>query len=120
MATNGGDAHDTGLACVLMHEMGHNMGQTYLAKARIADAAMRGWGRHADWDIAGIDPPDAVDAGLYYAGHGHQGCHCAHGLSDDDRKQADYGGLGGESYYYQYDNPIDDPRLLRHHPRRWC
>ena len=29
-----------------------------------------------------------------------------------------YGGLGGESYYYQYDNPIDDPRLLRHHPRR--
>ena len=28
------------------------------------------------------------------------------------------GGLGGENYYYQYDNPIDDARLLRHHPRR--
>ena len=29
-----------------------------------------------------------------------------------------YGGLGGENFFYQYDNPIDDPRLLRHHPRR--
>ncbi|MFT5684299.1 MAG: Tol biopolymer transport system component [Myxococcota bacterium] len=28
------------------------------------------------------------------------------------------GGLGGENFYYQYENPADDPRLLQHHPRR--
>ncbi len=30
----------------------------------------------------------------------------------------DRGGLGGENFFYQYENPADDPRLLRHHPRR--
>jgi hypothetical protein len=29
-----------------------------------------------------------------------------------------YGGLWGESWFYQYMNPLDDPRLLRHFPRR--
>jgi imidazolonepropionase-like amidohydrolase len=29
-----------------------------------------------------------------------------------------HGGLGGENYFYQYSNPIDNERLLRHHPRR--
>ncbi len=31
---------------------------------------------------------------------------------------ADRSGLGGVNFYYQYDNPADDLRLLRHHPRR--
>ena len=29
-----------------------------------------------------------------------------------------YGGLSGETYFYQHHNPADDPRLLRHFPRR--
>ncbi len=29
-----------------------------------------------------------------------------------------YGGLMGENWFYQYRNPIDDARLLRHFPRR--
>ncbi len=29
-----------------------------------------------------------------------------------------YGGLMGENWFYQYMNPLDDARLLRHHPRR--
>jgi imidazolonepropionase-like amidohydrolase len=29
-----------------------------------------------------------------------------------------YGGLSGENWFYQYMNPIDDARLLRHFPRR--
>ena len=28
------------------------------------------------------------------------------------------GGLGGENFYFQYENPIDHPRLQRHYPRR--
>ncbi|MFT4976779.1 MAG: imidazolonepropionase-like amidohydrolase, partial [Myxococcota bacterium] len=27
-------------------------------------------------------------------------------------------GLQGDNFYFQFSNPIDDPRLLRHHPRR--
>lgn len=29
-----------------------------------------------------------------------------------------YGGLSGENFFYQHHNPVDDARLLRHHPRR--
>ena len=29
-----------------------------------------------------------------------------------------YGGLSGESYFYQERNPLDDERLLRHYPKR--
>ena len=29
-----------------------------------------------------------------------------------------YGGLSGEHYFYQKYSPLDDPRLLRHYPRR--
>ncbi len=29
-----------------------------------------------------------------------------------------YGGMGGENYFYQHENPRDNARLLRHHPRR--
>ena len=29
-----------------------------------------------------------------------------------------YGGVSGENYFYKHENPVDDPRLLRHFPRR--
>jgi imidazolonepropionase-like amidohydrolase/Tol biopolymer transport system component len=29
-----------------------------------------------------------------------------------------YGGLSGESWFFQHENPVNDARLLRHHPRR--
>jgi imidazolonepropionase-like amidohydrolase len=29
-----------------------------------------------------------------------------------------YGGLSGESWFFQHENPLDDARLLRHYPRR--
>jgi len=90
MCTMGGDAHDVGLANVLLHEMGHNMGMTYLAKAKITPDNMKTWGRDPAHDIPGIAAPDAVPTGKYYAGHGHQGCHCAEGVSDANKAEADY------------------------------
>jgi len=76
MTTFGGDIHNVGLAGVIMHELGHNMGQVYANKG--TDAT---FGRPAGKEIPGVSiPPNISAGGDSYGGHQHQGTHCAKGV----------------------------------------
>lgn len=76
MTTFGGNIEENGLGGVLLHELGHNMGQVYADKS-----ADNTFGRPRAKAIPGINFPSAVPAGNVYGSHDHQGTHCAFGLS---------------------------------------
>jgi hypothetical protein len=77
MSTWNGRSHEIALARVLVHELGHRMGQAYGAKT--FDAT---FGRTDPMD--GLGFPAVVPGGNIYAGHGHQGLHCAAGVTAKD------------------------------------
>ena len=78
MTTFGGDIHQIGLASVILHELGHNMGQVYADKN--TDLT---FGRPALKKIPGIGfPKDVSTGGVAYGGHEHQGTHCASGIAN--------------------------------------
>ncbi|MCX7725895.1 MAG: hypothetical protein N2053_03485, partial [Chitinispirillaceae bacterium] len=78
MTTFGGEIAENGLGCVLLHELGHNMGQVYASKS--TDPV---FGRSKGKEIPGIPfPPDVNNGGKTYGGHGHQGTHCAEGITN--------------------------------------
>jgi hypothetical protein len=93
MCTRGTTCDPVGFANTIIHEMGHNMGMTWLSKDEIANVADRSWGRKPANDIPGLDVPEEVPTGVYYAEHGHTGTHCATGVGD--KTLADFGGAGG-------------------------
>jgi hypothetical protein len=76
MTTFAGSSVDNGLGTVLLHELGHNMGQVYANKT--TDAT---FGRPVSNQIPGIPfPPDVNNGGISYGEHDHTGTHCAAGL----------------------------------------
>ena len=77
MNTFGGKVKPTGLAGVVLHELGHNMGQVYADKA--IDTT---FGRLPAKQVPGIPFPAGVPTGLVYGGRDHTGTHCAIGISD--------------------------------------
>jgi outer membrane protein OmpA-like peptidoglycan-associated protein len=85
MNTFAGAASDIGIAGVILHELGHNMGQVYADKS--VDAT---FGRPANQAIPGIPFPKEVPAGIAYGGREHQGTHCACGLKDTTKKEKSY------------------------------
>lgn len=87
MNTFAGNIHDHGVTGVILHELGHNMGQAYVSN--VAGAAPT-FGRPPAKAIPGVPIPAAVPGGKKYEGKGHQGNHCADGLSATDRAKAAY------------------------------
>ena len=85
MTTFGGNIKENGLGKVLLHELGHNMGQVYSDKS-----VDKTFGRPAIKSIPGIPFPEAVPVGIVYGEHGHAGTHCASGLSSVTKKMSDY------------------------------
>jgi hypothetical protein len=77
MNTFAGDVKPVGMGGVILHELGHNMGQAYADKG--IDAT---FGRPALGAIPGIAFPAGVSAGDIYGGHNHTGTHCAKGIKD--------------------------------------
>ncbi|MFP2959628.1 hypothetical protein ACLEPN_17745 [Myxococcus sp. 1LA] len=75
-----------GVARTLCHEIGHNLGHAYFenkdhGKDKDTETLERdGRGRLAGYQIPGIDFDAYIPAGSFYAGRGHKGAHCAHGL----------------------------------------
>ncbi|QDE72176.1 hypothetical protein BHS09_37300 [Myxococcus xanthus] len=66
-----------GVARTLCHEMGHNLGHAYIEnKGEATDKR----GRLPRHQIPGIPFDAFIPAGFFYAGRGHKGAHCAHGL----------------------------------------
>ena len=110
MTTFGGTATDQGSAEVLLHEIGHNMGQSFVDRSQPgatqtigSSGASMNFGRSAA--VPGLTfaaPPShspsfpaLVPAGTKYTGKDHQGPHCAEGLTAAQRAQSSYGGLDG-------------------------
>ncbi|MEM9456184.1 MAG: hypothetical protein AAGF11_18525 [Myxococcota bacterium] len=77
--TDAGRTSAQSIASTIVHELGHNMGQTY-------------YRRDASHDIPGMPPPGGVPARYYYTRHGHQGPHCARGLNYAKRQDTDFRG----------------------------
>ncbi|NVJ07370.1 hypothetical protein HUW63_19265 [Myxococcus sp. AM001] len=66
-----------GVARTLCHELGHNLGHAYIEnKGEATDRR----GRLPKHQIPGIPFDAYIPAGSFYAGRGHKGAHCAHGL----------------------------------------
>jgi hypothetical protein len=84
-STRLGTHHNNGLACMLLHELGHNLGMAYADKT--VDAT---YGRNAGKKIPGIDFPAGVATGIVYGEKGHKGTHCAAGVGAVLRGDADY------------------------------
>ncbi len=82
--THGGAVHSVGMGRTLLHELGHNMGQSYVKKLEDGSAGDN-FARAAATKVPGLDFPDRVATGFVYVGHGHTGNHCAFGLSDANR-----------------------------------
>ena len=93
MNTFAGAATDTGAAGVILHELGHNMGQVYANKS--IDAV---FGRPANKAIPGIPFPKGLPEGIVYGERGHRGTHCASGLSVITRKERDFQDRDSNSY----------------------
>jgi hypothetical protein len=84
MNTFAGAVKPVGMGGVILHELGHNMGQAYANNT--TDAT---FGRKPGNAIPGIPfPKDVAAGGDIYGGHNHQGTHCAKGLKD--KTAADY------------------------------
>ncbi|GHH01016.1 hypothetical protein [Comamonas sp. JC664] len=66
-----------GVARTLCHEIGHNLGHAYIENK---GAATDGRGRITRHQIPGVPFDAFIPAGYFYAGRGHKGAHCAHGL----------------------------------------
>ena len=77
MNTFAGNVDDIGVAGVIAHELGHNMGQAY------ADSSVdKNYGRPKTKPIPGIPFPKAVPQGDVYGERGHRGTHCAKGVKN--------------------------------------
>lgn len=81
MNTFAGRVQPVGMAGVIAHELGHNMGQAYGDKN--ADDY---FGRPNGKPIPGIPFPKPIPEGNVYGNHGHQGTHCATGVKDKAQK----------------------------------
>lgn len=77
MNTFVGNADPVGMAGVIAHELGHNMGQAYADNS--VDAT---FGRPPSKPIPGYSFPKGVPEGLVYGEHGHRGTHCAKGVKN--------------------------------------
>ncbi|MDB5048963.1 MAG: hypothetical protein JWO30_2034 [Fibrobacteres bacterium] len=78
MNTFAGEVKPVGMGGVILHELGHNMGQAYANNT--TDAT---FGRKPANAIPGLPfPKDVAAGGDMYGGHQHQGTHCAKGLKD--------------------------------------
>jgi hypothetical protein len=87
MNTFAGEVHEIGVAGVIAHELGHNMGQAY------ADVSIDPtFGRPKSKPIPGIPFPKGVPEGDVYGEHGHRGTHCANGVADKTAKDFDSSG----------------------------
>jgi len=63
----------------VLHELGHNMGMSYMTKGPTREDL----GRPGSEEIPGIPFPDTVEnGGVTYVKHGHYGNHCASGIKD--------------------------------------
>jgi hypothetical protein len=80
-----GPAGWQGLTRTLLHELGHCMGQVY---GSVAD--MRVWGRGDGTVIPGVAFPPVVPNGAAYQDHDHNGPHCAHHLTPEERREDHY------------------------------
>ncbi|MBW8886849.1 MAG: peptidoglycan-binding protein [Fibrobacteres bacterium] len=77
MNTFAGEVDPVGMAMVIAHELGHNMGQAYANSS--VDST---FGRPLTKPIPGYPFPKGVPEGDVYGEHGHIGTHCAKGLKD--------------------------------------
>jgi hypothetical protein len=102
-----GSVHPIGVTNVIIHEIGHNMGQAYADKS--IDST---FGRPASGVVPGIAFP--ASGGNVYGGHGHQGTHCSFGLSATDKASADYGNFFGDCVMFGSDN------MMSNAPREFC
>lgn len=95
-----GAVHPIGVTNVVIHEIGHNMGQAYGDKS--IDST---FGRSPANMIPGIDNPVSVaSGGDLYGGHGHTGTHCAFGLSATNKACASFGSFSGQCVMFGSDN----------------
>lgn len=85
MSTYGGSPKSGGLVSTLLHELGHNLGQAYGNQTTDPD-----YGRTAANAIPGMPFPPGVAAGVVYGAKGHNGTHCATGLSDANRAEPSF------------------------------
>jgi hypothetical protein len=88
------------IACTFVHELGHSAGMTILAT-----------GPRARPPPEGLPAPAAVPGGFYYEGKGHNGSHCAFGLSDTDKNLDSYAKKSGSCILFGGGN--DDPNPSR-------
>ncbi|MCO5165668.1 MAG: hypothetical protein M9894_04775 [Planctomycetes bacterium] len=110
MSTASGTATDPGSAEVILHEIGHNMGQSVVDRSQPgATQTILSTGRSVNFGRSTAVPgltfakppshstafPAIVPAGFMYTGKEHQGPHCARGLTAAQRAQTSYGGLPG-------------------------
>lgn len=85
MTTQGAKATDQGCAEVIVHELGHNLGQSYmqnLGPGELHDAppGSDDRGRALAHEIPGIPFAKVVPDGPMFAGKGYSGGHCAAGI----------------------------------------
>jgi hypothetical protein len=78
LSTECGTAHVNGLARVIVHELGHCMGQAYGSTAAMVGVPARAA------EIPGIPFPAVVPGGVIYSQHGQSGVHCATGVDPRD------------------------------------
>ncbi len=72
------------VGATICHELGHSMGQTVKQDGSFKSSAPDG-----------LPYPAVVPGGEVYDGKGHQGPHCASGLTEDQKNLATYGGIQG-------------------------
>lgn len=127
MTTGGGDFTASGLAEIILHETGHNLGVGLIDRtngSQTVGTSTQNFGQSksppsgpitgltfdekgADGKATGtkLEWPQPVPDGLVYAGKGHLGPHCAHGLTRAQRSRAGYGGLSGKCLMFGASNP---------------
>ncbi len=84
MTTRASNHTPQGIATVLLHELAHNMGGTYISKSD-APTYGRSPGAAMSDALHGHLPLPTVPTGFAYEEHGHRGPHCAHGLPHSRR-----------------------------------
>ena len=110
MTTFFGSATANGAAEVILHETGHNMGQSVVDRSQAgATQTIASTGGTANFGRTAGPPglafaappshsasfPGIVATGFMYTGKDHQGPHCARGLSSAQRGQPSFGNLPG-------------------------